>query len=344
MKHTILLTGASGSVGYQTLKKLLKQRDKYTIKVFELKNRRTCKKLNPHKKKIDIIWGDITNNEDIEKAVRNSDTIIHTAALIPPKADDLPELAGKINVGGTQNIVNAMNKFNPEAFLIYTSSISVYGDRIENPEISILDSLSPSPRDFYAKTKIKAENYIKINTKNFTIFRLSAVMDIRMNLDPLFFHMPLNTPLEIVTAGDVASALVNAVDKKYYLNERIFNLGGGKNCRISYEDFLNKNFKLFGLKKINFPKYAFAEKNFHCGYFKDSKSLDNLLHFQRDTIDDYLEQVAQRVNPFRKKIMNLFRTVILKNLLKRSDPYKAYINRNLEMINHFFINKTHSFN
>ena len=217
MMQTILLTGATGSVGYQTLKELLKQKDKFKIKVFELKNRKTCKKLYPYKKKIEIVWGDITNKDDVEKAVKFSDTIIHTAALIPPKADKYTILAEKINVGGTQNIVDALNKFNPESFLIYTSSISVYGDRIDNPKIKILDPLTPSPRDHYATTKIKAENYIKINTKNFSIFRLSAVMDIQMKLDPLFFHMPLKTPLEIVTTSDVASALVNAIEKKYYL-------------------------------------------------------------------------------------------------------------------------------
>ena len=121
-------------------------------------------------------------------------------------------------------------------------------------------------------------------------------------------------------------------------------MGGGKKCRISYKNFLKENFKLFGLKDINFPKYAFAEKNFHCGYYKDTCSLNNILSFQKDTIDDYLNLVEKQVNPFRKKIMNLLRPVILKKLLKRSDPYKAYINRNLEMINHFFIKKTHSFN
>jgi len=338
--QTILLTGATGSVGYETLKELLRKRDKYKIKVFDIKNKKTIKKLKPYKNYVEIIWGNITDKNDAEKAVKDSDIIIHTAALIPPAADEFTELAEKINVTGTKNIINAVNKYNPEAFVIYTSSISVYGDRLENPEITIFDELKPSPKDYYAETKIRAEKYLKINTKNYTIFRLSAVMNPKMKLDPLFFHMPLNTSLEIVTVRDVAFALALATEKKDYLNERIFNLGGGEKCRILYNEFLNKNFKLFGLKELKFPEYAFAEKNFHCGYYKDTNLLNNILHFQRDTIDDYLEQVSEKINPFKKKLTQILKPLILKKLLTKSEPYEAYLKRNIELINHFFINKS----
>ncbi|MCF6364707.1 MAG: NAD(P)-dependent oxidoreductase [Bacteroidales bacterium] len=333
----ILLTGATGSVGYETLKELLKHTNKFKIKVLELKNKKSVKKLKPYKNKVEIIFGNIINEKDTEKAVNGSDVIIHTAALIPPKADKFTELAKKINIGGTKNIVNAVNKLNPEAFVIYTSSISVYGDRIKNPEIKVFDSLSPAPKDYYAETKIKAESYLKINTKNYTIFRLSAVMNPKMKLDPLFFHMPLKTQLEIVTSRDVAFALVNAVEKKDYLNEQIFNLGGGNKCRISYEDFLKENFKLFGLNNMKFPKYAFAEKNFHCGYYKDTEILNDILNFQRDSIDDYLKQVSEKINPSKKILSKLFKKNIQKKLLTKSEPYEAYLNNNPELINHFFI-------
>ncbi len=337
--QTILLTGASGSVGYQTLKELLKNKNEVKIKVFDIKTKNTRKKLNKFKNELEIIWGDISKSKDVEKAVKNTDIIIHTAALIPPKADEFSKLAKKINVTGTKNIVDAINKFNSDAFLIYTSSISVYGDRIVNPEIKVTDKIKPSPKDFYAITKIKAENYIKINTKNFTIFRLSAVMHPQMKLNPLFFHMPLNTSLEIVTTKDVAFALVQATKKIDFLNETIFNLGGGGKCRISYKDFLTENYKRFGLGKLSFPKYAFAEKNFHCGYYADTEILNNILNFQRDNLSDYLYEVERSINPIKIRLSNLFKSIIQKKLLQKSEPFQAFKNKNIEMMNHFFINK-----
>ncbi len=74
-------------------------------------------------------------------------------------------------------------------------------------------------------------------------------------------------------------------------------MGGGKKYRITYEEFLKKNFKLFGLEKLNFPKYAFAEKNFHCGIYQDSNELNKILNFQRTDIKDYLNQVKNTVHP-----------------------------------------------
>jgi len=336
MKQTVLLTGAAGNIGFETLKELLKKSDLYTVRTFDLASKRNRKKLKPFKKEINCFWGDITNYSDILDAVTGCDFIIHTAAIIPPAADKFPELAEKINIGGTENICNAINETNPDIFLLYTSSISVYGDRTENPEISIFDKLQPSVGDFYAHTKIKAEEIIKINLKKFSIFRLSAVMHPKMKLDPLFFYMPLNTSLEIITTKDLAFALVKSIEKKEFLNERIFNVGGGKNCRISYKNFLNANFKLFGLKKMNFPKYAFAEKNFHCGIYKDSKNLDNILHFQRDTISDYLNQVEKNIHPFKKYVTKIFNKSIQQGLLKKSDPFKAYKSNNAKHINRFF--------
>ncbi len=336
MKQTVLLTGAAGSVGFETLKELLKKSDLYTIRTFDLASKKKLKKLKSFRKEINCFWGDITNYSDILNAVTGCNFIIHTAAIIPPAADKFPELAEKINTGGTENICKAINKTNPDIFLLYTSSISVYGDRTENPEISTFDKLQPSEGDFYAHTKIKAEKIIKLNLKNFSIFRLSAVMHPKMKLDPLFFHMPLNTSLEIITTRDLAFALVKSIEKKDYINNSIFNIGGGEKCRISYENFLNANFKLFGLKNLNFPKYAFAEKNFHCGFYKDSNVLNEILNYQRDSIDDYFEQVQKTILPINKFLAFTFNRFIKKQLLKKSDPFKAYKSNNSKLINRFF--------
>ncbi len=336
MKQTILITGAGGNIGFETLKEFLKKKDKYNIKAFDLKPKNKFRKIKSFLRNVQYIRGDITNYNDVYNAVKDSDFIIHTAALIPPAADKNTKLAKKINISGTENMCNAINEINPDIFLLFTSSISVYGDRIKNPEIRISDKLNPSENDYYAYTKIKAEEIIKVNLKNFAIFRLSAVMHPKMKLNPLLFHMPLDTKLEIITVKDTAFALSEAISKKDYLNNCIFNLGGGEKCRILYKNFLSENFKLFGLKQLDFPKHSFAEKNFHCGYYKDSFVLNEIINFQRDSIEDYFCQVKKSINPISKFITNIFNKSVKKQLLKKSAPYNAYIRSNSNLMKHFF--------
>lgn len=111
-------------------------------------------------------------------------------------ADKLPDLAEKVNVSGTMNLIKALQKKSPSAFLLYSSSISIYGDRIETPYIKVTDELKPSFGDEYAKTKIKAEEIIKKSNLNWSIYRFAAIMSpLNIKLDPLLFHMPLKTSL-----------------------------------------------------------------------------------------------------------------------------------------------------
>jgi len=336
VKIRILLTGATGNVGFETLKELVKQKERYEINILDIKSYKNIRLLKRFKKDINIFWGDIRYYPVVLKAVKNSDFIIHTAALIPPAADKNPETAEEINAGGTYNICKAINETDSEKFLLFTSSISVYGDRTENPEIRTSDKLNPSKGDFYALTKIKAENIVKTELGNFSIFRLSAVVHPNMKLDPLFFHMPLNTSLEVITASDTARALVKSAEKKEYLNEIIFNLGGGEKCRISYNDFLKENFKILGLKQLNFPEHAFAEKNFHCGFYADGYILNDILDFRRDTLDDYFDSVRKNVNPVKYAVTKAFSSIIKKRLLRFSEPYKAFKRQDYKNINRFF--------
>ncbi len=244
----MLLTGASGNIGYETLKQLVIQKDKFDVTVFELKTPRSMKLFAPFENDITIVYGDITNAESIREACREKDYVVHLAALIPPKADELPELARKINTEGTRNLVQNLEMYSPDAFLAYSSSVSVYGDRVKTPFIRTTDPLNPSPGDYYALTKIAAEEIIKNSKLNWTIFRLSAIMGAgNHKMTGLMFHMPLDTPVEITTPEDTARAFVNAADKKNELNHKIFNLDGGEKNRILYCDMLAENFKIFGL-------------------------------------------------------------------------------------------------
>ena len=336
-KERILLTGASGTVGFEVLKQLVLQSDKYEITVFDQKTKNSSKLLSPYEQQVKVVYGDITNAASVAEVCMEKDILIHLAAIIPPLADEKPDLARAVNVNGTENLIEGLKQHSPNAFFMYSSSISVYGDRLNTPWIKTSDPISPSPEDHYAVTKIAAEKLISDSGLDFCIFRLAAIMGVS-NHKPtgIMFHMPLATSMEILTPEDTARAFVNGIGKRSVLLGKTYNLGGGALCRISYQDFLSRSFKAFGLGELDFPAHAFAEKNFHCGYYADGDELEELLHFRRDTLEHYFQKLKQSVSPIKKTMASMFRGSIKRHLLKKSEPFHALLHKDKELSARFF--------
>jgi len=170
MKKKVLLTGASGDVGREALKELLRRRSDYDTRILSLTTKRERQLVAPYRDKVEIVWGDIRNPEDA------------------PAADRHPDLARAVNVGGTRNLIAAMQAQRVKPRLIYTSSVAVYGDRLQNPDIRVGDPLNASTGDTYAMTKIESERDVQGSGLEWTIFRLGAVMNPRIRIKPLMFH------------------------------------------------------------------------------------------------------------------------------------------------------------
>ena len=315
----VLLTGAFGNVGLSTLEELIKRG--HEVRVFDIKSGRNLKLSRRYEGRIEIIWGDLRNQEEVEKAVGGQEVVIHTAAIIPPLADQNPQLAEAVNVGGTLNVIRAMERQPGKPKLIYTSSIAIYGDRRKSPLIKPIDSPNPNPGDEYAKQKLKCENLIRESKLEWVIFRLTYIVSPdKLQMDPLMFRMPLDTCLEICHTKDVGLALANAVENDQIWG-RVMHIAGGERCRITYKEYIERMMEIFGLGKGFLPPGAFSEADFHCGFMTTEES-QRLLHYQRHTLDDYFEEVKQRVR-FKRCFMRAFRPFIRIWLLRQSPYYHA---------------------
>ena len=155
----VLVTGAFGNVGTGMLHELLK-RD-HEVRVFEKDTQKNRQIARRYKRKVEIRFGDILNIRDIDEAVRGMEVVVHLAAVIPPLADRNPELARYVNVGGTENIIRAMRQTAPGSKLVYTSSIAVYGDRVDSPYIGEGDIPRPNKEDHYAHQKLRCEGLVR---------------------------------------------------------------------------------------------------------------------------------------------------------------------------------------
>ncbi len=336
-KLRVLVTGASGTVGKEVVSQLTQDKDKYVVSVFDLKTKESEKFFRRFKSNISVHYGDIGNEQTVAQACKDKDAVIHLAAIIPPLADEDHVLAEKVNVKGTRNLIQGLQKHSSGAFFLYSSSISVYGDRLQNPLIKTDDPLEPCERDYYAKTKLKAEKLIREEVKHWTIFRLTAIMGVdNHRASPLMFHMPPDTKMEICTPSDTARAFVYALHHRQELEKQIFNLSGGASCRIGYSEFIQRSFKISGLGKPDFKPGTFAEKNFHCGYYADGDDLEKILHFRQDSIEDYFVRLKQSVSLLQKGATMLLRFFIKRRLQRLSEPYEALRKNNKSDIDYFF--------
>lgn len=336
-KQTILLTGAAGTVGREVLKQLVAQGARYRIRVFELKNARSMALFDKYRGRIEIFYGDITQPRDLQQATKGVDFCIHMASVIPPKAYENEELTYRVNVIGTANLVASLEKNSPEAFVVATSSVAVYGDRLEKPNIRVSDELKPSYGDNYGASKVKLEEVVRASRLEWSIFRLSAIMGAgNHKISKLMFYMPLDTPIEITTPRDTARALVLALEHRDELKGRIFNLGGGEACRTTYRELLAKNFELHGLGALDFPDKAFAERNYHCGLYADSDKLEKILNFRQDTLESYYADVEASIPAYKRWAAGLLQSSIKRRLLNRSEPYRAWQEQDQERMKYFF--------
>lgn len=325
MKNKILLTGAFGNVGRSTLDELLKRGYK-NIRIFEIKSKENKRIAKRYKKKVDVFFGDLRNPQDVAKSLKDIDVIIHLAAIIPPLADKYPNLAREVNVGGTANLLEEMKKLPIKPKILFSSSISVYGDRLNNPYIKINDPLIPSEGDEYAKTKIAAETLIQNSEFDWAIFRLTYITKLsKLQIDPLLFHMPLDTKIEICCSRDVALAIANAVECPKIWGG-IYHIGGGEECRTNFREYLNVMTDLYGLGEKLLPEEAFAKDNFHCGFYETGNS-QQLLNYQRHSLKDYYRAVKRKLIHVRRTIKIFYfivHPIARMYLLSQSKYYKKF--------------------
>ena len=145
-----LVTGGGGFLGQYIVRQLLKEG--YKVRIFCRGNYPELTKLG-----VEIVQGDIRNQNEIMIAGENQDIVFHTAAKVG--VEGRYHEFYETNVEGTKNVLRTCFK-NHIKKLVYTSSSSVTYDGKNHVNI---DETLPYPKKFlayYSKTKAVAEQLI----------------------------------------------------------------------------------------------------------------------------------------------------------------------------------------
>jgi nucleoside-diphosphate-sugar epimerase len=135
MDKTALVTGGTGLVGYNIIASLLNRNRKVKALVRSLEK---AKKILPDK--VELIEGDITDKRSIIKAIKNCHVVYHAAGFPEQWMKD-NGVFNRVNVIGTQNMLEASSKEGIEKF-IYTSTIDVFkGEKGKPFNESMIDEI-----------------------------------------------------------------------------------------------------------------------------------------------------------------------------------------------------------
>jgi len=329
-KKKILLTGATGVMGFEGLKQLIKN------ELFHLtllvrpgkKNRRKLKQYLNHER-INVVWGDLCCYEDVLKSVTGVDIVLHLGGMVSPKADKYPELTLKVNVLAAMNIVKAV-KLQPNADkieVVYIGSVAQLGHK-EPPDhfTATGDLMNPALFDHYAVSKIMAEQvFVESGLKYWVSLRQSGILYpelVKKGMNPIMFHVPLKGVLEWATIEDSGRLLVKLCEKKLPEDfwRRFYNISSGKSFRLTNYEFITKLLQVSYCpppEKIFEPNW-FATKNFHGCWYSDADLLEDYLGF-RDTIshDDYFQNVLKKSVPWYFKLVKIVPPKLIKMIMRQ---------------------------
>lgn len=301
-QKTILITGATGTMGQATLKQFLNREERFKLKLFvhDTKADRRIISRYRRNKNIDVIYGDLKNGAEIEESVRGVDYVLHIGAMVSPAADQYPAETLRVNYGSTVKIIDAIKQQpnRDEIGLVFIGTIAETGCRRDPIHWGrVGDPIKPSMFDYYAVSKVAAERAVfESGLKKWVSIRQTGMLPTKSDPHPIAFHQNMNNVLEWVTAEESGLLMANIcedwIPESFW--RKAYNVGGGEAWRMTAWEFTEQIFKPLrrDFKQILDPR-DFALYNFHGHWFTDSDALNEITQFRSLSPEQYFEK-AQR--------------------------------------------------
>lgn len=163
----VLITGGYGCIGAETTKWLVRNSEaEIVIGSREVSTERTERVFHDiDRSRLTPIKLDVGDQEPLQQVlVEHGIThVVHMAALQTPDCNAHRNLGLQINLGGTQNLIEAIKASGtPLRRLIFASSIAVYGPRASYAEARVPMLAEPQPVNVYGVWKLAGEQLAKI--------------------------------------------------------------------------------------------------------------------------------------------------------------------------------------
>lgn len=234
--------------------------------------------------------GDLTSAADVAEAVDGVDAVVHLAAILPPTADQLIDLAQKVNVDGTQIIVDAIKEKAPSARLVFSSSVSVYGTPANDAEVTTSQPYDPD--DNYAKTKAESEQIVVSAGLDSCVLRISGVSIPVFQEPPAAWPFLPDQKIEFVHRDDAVNAIVAGVTAELTDTTRIVNVSGGPTWRITGSQYVSDYFKMI---EVDPEDATYQVDPGHFSWYSNEGG-NEALGYQQNSYPQYLEQLQEDID------------------------------------------------
>lgn len=127
-KQRVFLIGATGGMGFASLREMVKDLNKQDIVILARDSEKNRNLLAPYlsTKGLGIVWGDLTDYAAVVECVKDCDLILHIAAFVSPAADYHPRQAMEINNGFTRNLLYKLGQ-QEHTRLVYIGTVAETG-------------------------------------------------------------------------------------------------------------------------------------------------------------------------------------------------------------------------
>lgn len=236
----ILVTGAAGFVGNNTVRKLVKQGKPVRAMVRDLEKAKI--RLGDLGSKIEIVQADITDRNTLPRLMDDVTAIVHTIAVPMERGSATYD---EINYQGTINIVDAAESEGVRRFI----NISQNGARADH-------------FSRFLRSKGRAQEYVASSNMEWTALRPSAIFGTQDEFFNSIARLVRLTPLifpnigggkaqfQPVSVDDVTRAIVHSLEDRRSIGKEL-ELGGPE--VLTLEEIERRILKAMGTRRVLFP-------------------------------------------------------------------------------------------
>ena len=282
---TVLVTGGAGSVGKRVVKRLCQAG--CTVRVFDLPGMDYAGLEG--EKGIEVLRGDITQLTSVQQAVEGVSAVVHLAALLPPASERRRDLTFAINVEGTARVAEMLKRANPNAPLVFSSSVSTYGDTTGvKPPVTV--DHPQQALDIYAESKIAAERSLRESYPSAVILRISGISVPSIQSPPEVWPFMADQRIEFVHRDDVVRALCAAAGTEAAKGQ-VFNISGGITWQTTGRAYIRDYYDLLD---VPIEEACFQEHPGWCDWY-DTEESQRVLRYQNTSYQAYLGQLRDEI-------------------------------------------------
>ena len=247
----VLITGGAGFIGRAVTKKLADEG--LDVVTFDL--REPVKLIGRH------ITGTIMYTDELQKAMKGCDYVVHLAAMLGVQNTETNRTGClEVNNEGTRNVFEACLKAKVKK-IVFASSSEVYGEPYHNP---VSEKEPVMPKSIYAVTKLTGEEYARAYKEEFGLdfvitrfFNAYGPGQLPKFVMPRYIQSVINNERPTVFGAgtqsrcfchvdDTAQGVFLALTKPAAVGQT-FNIGNDK-TEISMADLARKVIKISGRK------------------------------------------------------------------------------------------------